>query len=122
MTYKCLMVICGVLLIGCDQQSDQKTHQRALYDRLYRQASRSYDNGEFQQVIDYLAPHRQVARFSALLNQVELLKGFVKRAKKTSCRRFINDEVSNIHIIIIEHPLVQARIKRCKKVLSPHTL
>ncbi len=103
-------------------QQQQERNQRALYDRLYQQASRSYDNGELQQVIDYLAPHRQVARFSALLNQVELLKGFLKRAKKTSCSRFIDDEVSNIHIEIIEHPLVQARIKRCKKVLPPDTL
>lgn len=97
-------------------------HEKELEDKLYRKALSKFEKGELQAVIDLLSPYANKAKFNSLLNNVELLRSFIKRAESTPCSRFIEDEKEEIHIEIVNHPIVVNRIEHCKKVLPPDTL
>ena len=102
-------------------QKEQSKHKLNL---LLENANDNYRKGRLKAVKEALAPYRSqgLPDIEELMSNVVLLQAFLAKSSKTSCSRFMKEQLTNIHPGIIEHPLVKERVNHCKRVTPPDTL
>ncbi|MAD60045.1 MAG: hypothetical protein CMH49_00845 [Myxococcales bacterium] len=103
----------------------QKEQSKRKLNLLLENATDNYRRGRLKAVKEALAPYHRSQDHPVikdLMSNVGLLQAFLAKSSKTSCTRFMKEQLANIHPGIIDHPLVKERVNHCKRVTPPDTL